>query len=157
MRAFFIAAIAAVFLAMLPAHARLGETEDQCIARYGPVLKRGTSYTTGKPLPALVFIKNDYLFYAILLDGKVGFLSLQKTDKSELSDNEINTFLDANSENQKWTSHGVISGIEAWFRDDGSQAQYDPADHSLCLILKAYGDAQTAAEKAAEDQKLKGF
>ena len=108
-------------LLLLPAQARLGETEDQCVQRYGPVLKRATTGDPGLDLPMLVFAKNGYTFGAIMLNDKVGFLSIGKMDKSALSDNEIALFLTANNADQKWTKQDIVSSKVVWFRDDGAK------------------------------------
>jgi hypothetical protein len=146
-----------IILGVLPAYARLGETEDQCVARYGSVLKRDISYTTGQALPVLIFSKNGYTFFAILLGDKVAFLIIDKVDKSVLSNSEIAAFLTANSDNRKWIKQDINSTKTVWYRDDGAQAQYDPVGNSLCLITKGYMDAATAAKKAAEEKNLNGF
>lgn len=93
-------------LLLLPAHARLGETEDQCVQRYGPVVKRKTTGEPGLDLPVLLFMKNGYSFAAVMLNDKVCFLLIEKTDQTAFSDNEIDLFLTANDAEQKWIKQG---------------------------------------------------
>ena len=144
-------------LLLLPAHARLGETEDQCVQRYGPVVNRTTSGISGLDLPMLVFAKNGYKVVTIMLNDKVCCLTILKADQTALSDNEIDLFLTANNANQKWTKQDGVSTNIVWFRDDGTQAQYDPSQHALIIVSKEYLDVKAAAQKAEDAKKTQGF
>ena len=151
------AIIAVLFIiATLPAFARLGETEDQCVARYGPVVLRDTDSSPLK-LPLLAFAKNGFTFGALMLNAKVGLLTIQKTDKSSFSDNELDLFLAANSAGQKWIRSDDISVNQDWVRDDGAKAEYNPFAHTFGFASKEYLAAMAEATKADETKKTSGF
>jgi len=149
----------AVFLSLflIPAQARLGETESQCIRRYGPVLSRISISNPGMTLPELGFVKNGYAFFITFFNGKVGLMTVQKTDQSELSDNEIDLLLTADSAGQKWLKQPIISPKIYWQRDDGSLAQYNPINHMLTLTSSEYINAKEAAKKSEEAKRMHDF
>jgi len=144
-------------LLILPANARLGETEAQCVVRYGPVLDRATSQEAGIALPLLSFTKNGYMFDATMLKGKVAHLVIQKADSAEFSDNEVAIFLTSNSAGQKWTEQVDTPTKPRWLRDDGSEAEYDRLHHWITLSSKDYLVAKEAAKRNEESQKTQGF
>jgi hypothetical protein len=144
---------------LLPAvaHARLGETEDQCVARYGAVFARTTADEFGMALPMLVFLKNGYKLGVVLLDGKAGLTLISKSDDTDFSDNEVELLLTADSAGQKWAKQSVISVKEVWLRDDGAKAQHDPLAKSLTLYSKDFEIAVDNSQKDAEAKKTAGF
>lgn len=149
--------IALFALAVLPAYARLGETEDQCIARYGAVVKQDQITSYGLSLPALGFVKNGYIIMVAFLSNKAGMIEISKQDGSDISENEITNFLDANSGGQKWNKQNAFSVDSNWMREDGAKAQYDPFQKNLTLATKEFEAAMEAAKKADEDKKTQGF
>ena len=145
-----------LLLLTLPARARLGETEDQSIARYGqPISVKDVDgendYRT------LEFRKNGYFIMAYFLNGKCALLGLNKDDKSEFSDNEIQALLDDNSEGHAWAKNDTNSTNREWDRDDGALAQYYIFKDSLFICTKNYIIAENIRKKAVEDKKLQGF
>ena len=142
---------------VLPARARLGESEEQCVLRYGPVVERTTSADPGLNLPVLLFNKNGYAFTATLFHGRVGALLIQRGDSAELSPEEIQLFLDANRAGEKWERQPGVMPRTVWLRDDGTQAAYDELHHRLLLSTKVYLQAQADAVQAEEVRKTQGF
>lgn len=156
MRIIFVVLITILF-AVLPVRARLGETEDQCIARYGTPIQVANPCEQGVHYQGLIFKKNNYNIVIYILSGRCGLLLIQKMDKSQLSDDEIQTLLDDNSEGHDWQKMNEDSTFRHWIRDDGAQAKYALLDHDLTLMSKAFLIAEKAREKAEDDNKLKGF
>ena len=142
---------------MIPAWARLGETEDQCVQRYGAVLTRTTVVEFGQKLPTLAFVKNGYMIVAEMLDGKVGLMMITKADSTDFSENEQQLLIDADSSGQKWAKQNDLSVDSLWIRDDGAQAQYKPLDKALIFVSKDFIAARGAAAKADEAKKTQGF
>lgn len=107
--------LALVFLTVTASSgvARIGETEKQCIARYGkPVkfLEKGT-----------LFIKEQLKIYVTFSGGKAESIWLQKTDPERptlampISKEEIDSFLIANSQGHQWHySSALPDGDEVW-------------------------------------------
>jgi hypothetical protein len=143
-------------LALIPARARLGETQDQCNQRYGTPLKvveagGDFNYRT------VFYMKNGYTICASFINGVCAMLYVAKADNSELSDNEQEALLAASSEGKKWTKADIISMQTVWNRDDGAKAQYEPLKHTLMFLSKAYMAAETERAKVEENKKLQGL
>jgi len=150
--------IALLFLLLAPpARARLGENEEQCVRRYGPVVGHYSTHDPGLDLPVLVFNKNGYAVSATLLNSRVRELKVRKLDDSDLSDNEMGIFLNANRENLKWIRQPAMSLKSYWLRDDGAQAEYNPINHTLTLTAAEYLAAKAAAVKVDEVKRTEGF
>jgi len=145
----------------LPAHARLGETVDQCIARYGqPVAQEDEPAVPGEK--SAIFEKNGYAIWAFFLNGKCGMIIFLKIDRDKtvghkymglsMGDDELKTLLDASANSFPWIEADNAEG-KFWYRADGSAAAYDPNKPVLQITAKEFGEA----EKAQEAKKLQGF
>lgn len=159
MRRILLTVLFIAFFTALPSHARLGETEDQCIARYGTptqVANPGADGTIDN-YRTLYFSKGDYSISAAFLNGHCGVFAIQKSDKSDLSSNEIQILLDANSDGHTWKKSDEISVDQNWIRDDGCKAEYTTLSHYLVLMSKEILTDSTVKQKADEAQKLNGF
>lgn len=157
MRSIFFAVLSIFFVVSLPARARLGETENQCIVRYGTPTQILDPDKAPFPYRTLCFTKGDCNVCAVFLNGYCGFIFIQKNDKSDLSDNEIQALLQANADGQTWQKSTQSSTDQVWFRNDQAEARYDAVDRYLTFASKDYLTAEDARKKAAEDEKLKGF
>jgi hypothetical protein len=148
------------FVSGLSCQARLGEILDQCIARYGDPVpqKEKTPVPGGVGDSMAVFHKNGFILTMIFLKGTVGAEVVSKDDGSDLSDNEEQNLLDADSASMQWTKpDGVDPTGTVWFRDDKAVARYDIVQHALTLESKEFWDAAQAKKKADEDNSTKGF
>jgi hypothetical protein len=127
-----------VFLAVTAsdASARIGETEKQCIARYGkPVkfLEKGT-----------LFVKGQLKIFVTFSGGKAESIWLQKTDPDRptlampISKEEIDTFLIANSQGHQWRYNTALpDGDEVWITKDSELgALYSHATLSLQVYTR---------------------
>ncbi len=157
MRSIFFVVLFVILVVALPARARLGETEDQCIARYGTPTEILDADKAQVPYRTLNFIKGNYNVGAAFIDGHCECLCIQRTDNSDLSDNEIQILLDANSDGHTWKKSTETSVYHQWLRDDGTLAHYDTDRHMLALMSKVFIANMAAKQKAAEAQKLNGF
>jgi hypothetical protein len=129
------------------------------VARYGQSIGSsnkdvpgglGDSYT--------LFEKNGFMIGIILFKGIVGTEVIYKADKSEFSDNEKQTLLDADSASLHWTTHDTsdVSG-EVWIRDDHAVARYDIISHVMTIESKEYYEAAQTKKASDEKTKLKDF
>jgi hypothetical protein len=116
--------------------ARIGETEKQCIARYGkPVkfLEKGT-----------LFIKGQMKIFVTFSEGKAESIWLQKTDPERptmalpISKEEIDTFLIANSQGHQWRYNTSLpDGDEVWITKDSELgALYSQSTLSLQVYTR---------------------
>jgi hypothetical protein len=116
--------------------ARIGETEKQCIARYGkPVkfLEKGT-----------LFIKGQMKIYVTFAEGKAESIWLQKTDPERptlaqpISKEEIDGFLIENSLGHQWRYNSALpDGDEVWITKDSELgALYSQATRSLQVYTR---------------------
>ena len=128
-------------LAGLPGFARLGESAQECMARYGPniqVLQQGTKHA---------FMKGGYIIVVGLHDGRCDSLGYQHADAgaaglpSELTEKEMTTLLTANAGPSTWKSEAFNEPGKFWTRADGlARASYDPKMRTLTLVTQAYLD-----------------
>jgi hypothetical protein len=118
------------------ASARIGETQKQCIARYGkPVkfLEKGT-----------LFVKGQLKIFVTFSGGKAESIWLQKTDPDRptlampISKEEIDTFLIANSQGYQWRYNTALpDGDEVWITKDSELgALYSHATLSLQVYTR---------------------
>jgi hypothetical protein len=143
-------------LLTMPAWARLGETEDQCVSRYGAAIKTIQAGEKG-PYKSLIFLKNEYYLAVEFIDGKAGLIYFTKAGRPDLSDNEIQVLLDANSGGQKWTKSDQVSINPLWTRDDGAIAQYKTLEKTLALYSKEMLAAMEQAKRDAEKRNLEAL
>jgi hypothetical protein len=149
-RRFYRLLMIAFALSIVPCRAELGETMDQCIARYGQPVPQDTT-PPGLPGKSVTFKKNGYVIMVAFLKGIAGFETIFKEDESELSDKEIEAILQADVAGGKWGKPEQLNlphAKEMWSRDDGATAVYEPMKHGLVLVSKQYADAtQTSTDK----------
>lgn len=113
--------IIAVYAALTPTicQARLGDTYEQCVARWGQPMPGGDSPQTGSATDTEVLFENGgYIITVLFLHGIVGEEAIFKVDKSSLSDTEKKTLLDSESAGSTWKR--MDPTIEAYIRADGN-------------------------------------
>ena len=149
-------------LSVLPALAlaRLGETPDEAVARYGADLPLPKDHTPLDPrLGVKVFTSAGFGIVVIFFDGKSASESYEKEDKSEISDIEIETLLAANGAEKRWKkSDSSRLATRIWDREDNNaSAGYNDFKKELHVIASDF--LQYQAEREAEKKKdnLKGF
>ena len=143
-----------VFVSNL-AIARVGETLEQCKARYGqPIIQENTH-------GMYVFIKSGfYIMVGFGVDKKVACISYRKTGKDdlgqpqEITDEEIQIILKLNS-NKKWERVLEISFTnKLWTNEDKSYgANYDMLENTL--VITNYEFAKKFQDKMKEIDKDK--
>jgi len=85
-----------------------------------------------------MFLKEGYLLSFVMVSGKAGLIMVVKKDRSPFSAAEIDTFLQSFADGYKWTQQPSPNTQSRWRRDDGSEAQYDPATNHLAVVSLAY-------------------
>lgn len=150
-----LALIIAISLSSV-AFARLGETPQQCIARYG---KPATEQKDGK----LAFIKEGMAIICSFFEGKCDVIAFKNFDAEEIfptqmKDDVIEALKKANGGGSAWKKIARVSIDRLWSTEDGEAfAQYGTVDATLLIFSKAAGERMTAAAKKQTEDKLKGF
>ena len=149
------------FLLMLnaPAWARLGETGDQIVARYGQPLSQIDQKALGKKvaLTVLIFQKNGYEIQVSLSDGVSDEESYRKLNGDVISLAEARTLLTINAQGFGWEEPTDGNGVKIWTRDDAATAILSDGGHSLTIASKDLIDKENAAKKAETTPSLDGF
>jgi hypothetical protein len=145
-------------LAVTPALARIGETPEQCKARYGDPSK------IIKEKKTMVFQKSGVLVIVEFFNGKADTIGFRKLEQNvlgmslEFSDNEIQNLLKANSGGKEWKMRQIISINKAWTTEDGELiAHLEAMDNHLMIATRDNLDRRASEKKAREDKSLGGF
>jgi hypothetical protein len=138
------------------ASARIGETLEQCIARYGqPVLP----LKEGGPA---IFVKSNVAICVTFYQGRADMLVFWKRNdtgqKGPLSDGEVSLLMNANAGGHSWQkADNGGSTISAWKTDDGKiLAALVSPDRSLTISTMDALARQHAAGASAP-KALTGF
>jgi hypothetical protein len=142
-------------LTLIPAQARLGETLEQCTARYGDVVSTNADAIGEK---GVVYQKNGYIIAVVIFNGRAARETFGKINGNALSDNEMKTLLDSESSSGNlWLDHDNNDAHQTWVREDNAVALYDKTVNALLLETHDYVTAQAAKQKAGETNNLNGF
>jgi hypothetical protein len=90
-----------LFITGTKTQARIGETLDQCIDRYGPVIEKAHPALAGSDPEASVFSKSGITIITEFKDGVVWSMTFKKT---ALSSSEVASLLEANKTSGTWTT-----------------------------------------------------
>lgn len=157
MKSWLITIIVALLVAQV-AQARLGETYQECVNRYGPLREK-----KGDPKnPQFMFQKDGITVGINFLNGKAAQLSFSKRDF--FLDSDVQKLLDVNSGGSKWrfdtaeTQRQLAPSIyykqEYFTREDGGAV----AEH---LVLQTRVEfviiVSTEYKKAISSKQLQGF
>jgi len=153
-----IATLFVVFGCVLPSYARINETRQECIARYGqPVAADNETHL-------LVFMKGSFLIGINFFEDKADKILFRKVTQDilekgeEISDDEIQILLKANGAGKEWRKIKTISIDRQWITNDGSiYAKYYTMSNNLILITTASSKREAEAEKSKDEKRLEGF
>jgi hypothetical protein len=149
---FFIVSVTAT------ARARLGETPDQLVARYGQPLKETDQKGEGGkiPLAEVVFQKGGFEIDVTLVDGISVAESFKKINGEALTTSEVRTLLAANSQGHEWAAPRVIKDEKCWARDDSATASL-AQDGSFTIKSRELIHKEAVAKKLEARPNLEGF
>ncbi len=97
--ALFAAAAMAVVLLPAPAQARLGETREQCVTRYGKLVKTASAYIPGSDAEVDLFEKANVLITVHYNEGKAWHIVYHRPGMNR---EERDVFLMANAPESDW-------------------------------------------------------
>ena len=135
-----------------PTPGRIGESRAQIYARYG----KPQQLVDG----VAVFLKGDFVIAVSFFQEKADALMFTKLPKdvlgrwNEMSDNEIQTLLQACGGERKWECYGM----HRWQTEDVTLfAFYNDLDNMLGVLSKAHLERSALEKKSEEEKKLQGF
>jgi len=122
---------------MMPGRASLGETMDQCVARYGQAVTPMVHFNDVSD-GSLWFKTDDYFINAIFFHGVVGAEIIRKRDGSKISDDELDAILQTESAGGSWNRVTTLVSDKMWTRKDGAGAVYFVITGKLSLSSGEY-------------------
>jgi len=140
------------------ARARLGETADQLVARYGQPLSEVDQKAEGAKLP-LVFVtfqKNGFQINVTLSGGISASESFKKLNGNILTTDEVRTLLTDNAQGNEWEAPQATNEQKKWARDDGALATLT-GERILTIVSKELLTEKAAAKNAERAPSLEGF
>jgi hypothetical protein len=127
-----------------PSMARIGETLDQVLKRYGPCLR---TVEADNGLVYKLFNKNGLRILVHFYEGKVDEISYGKD--TDIFDDELNALMQDNAPGQ-WVGSGWP--VYRWHNASGISARYS-FEHRLLMIMT---DSALEREKKAGKDALNG-
>ena len=140
------------------AHARLGETPDQLVQRYGQPLTEKDQKGEGDkiPLADVVFQKGGFQVSVTVVDGLSVAESFKKINGQAITTLEVRTLLGANSQGREWEAPVVAKGGKLWTRDDNATALLGE-DGTLLIKSRELVSKEVAAKRVEKTPTLDGF
>jgi hypothetical protein len=141
------------------ARARLGETPDQLIARYGQPLgeKDQKGEGTKIPLADVTFQKGGFEIIVTVTDGISVAEIFHKINGDALTLAEVRTLLAANAQGREWEAPRVVEGEKIWSRDDSATAHLTQDGSWLTIRSRELANKEAVAKKLEERPSLEGF
>ncbi len=146
-------AILTLIIAMLvvPVSARLGETPEQLVVRYG-------KSKPGKDASELRFEKNGLAIFATLWNGvchSIRFIPVKPADDAdrELTRDEIQLLLTVNSGGVEWFENKKNS----WISVDAKRSAFIFSDGALCIVTADFIAHDIATRKKESHERTDGF
>ena len=141
------------------AQARLGETPDQLVARYGQPLSEADQKAEGikVALAAVVFQKNGIEIDVTVTDGVSVQELFKKINGQPMTLAEVRTLLNANSQGLEWEApQQTQDGGKLWKRDDNATA-FAGSDGALTIKSRTLAVTEAVAKKVEKSPNLDGF
>src|ERR1017187_6230486 len=132
---------------------RLGETEQELVARFGPPVSRvrEITLTQNKVIEfgsKLIFRQGDWTIESVMIEGRCGREEYWKA--GEWTEDQFVTVLTSNAQGEKWTDLSKAMSkklAREWHRGDGATAVWNMGSH-MTVTHPAY----VRAKKRAEDK-----
>jgi hypothetical protein len=140
------------------AKARLGETADQLVARYGQPLSETDQKGEGTkiPLANVVFQKGGFEIDVTITNGVSVSEVFKKLNGSSIATDEARYLLTANAQGRDWEAPHIVNGDKVWKRDDNATALLS-ADGSLTIRSRELVVEEAAAKRIEQRPSLEGF
>jgi hypothetical protein len=144
-----------LLLSISSAIARIEETEEELVKRFGPVESRRKEQTTehGKHYPfgdVLSFKASPWHVNAVLIDGRCAQIQYVKQDGS-FAPEDIKKFLESNRNGFVWTAD---RSNRKWIRGDGVIAEDSP-QFGFLVTAPIYEKRKKQALESAKKEAIK--
>jgi len=141
------------------AQARLGETPDQLVARYGQPLSEADQKAEGIKVAeaVVVFQKGGFEIDVTVADGVSVQEVFKKVNGQPLTLSEARTLLNSNAQGLDWEAPvSTLGGGKLWKRDDNATA-LAASDGSLVIKSRTLAVKEAVARKEEKTPSLEGF
>ena len=140
------------------AQARIGETPDQLVARYGQPLKEEDQKAEGDKIPMakVTFQKGGFQIDVTITSGLSQQEIFKKINSQPITVDEARTLLDANSQGYNWSAPQKTDDGTVWVRDDNATAKLG-GDGAMTIRSHALVVQETAAKQVEKQPSLDGF
>jgi hypothetical protein len=152
-----IAALSAIIITTSHLCARIGETPQECAARYGQPIK-----TLQEDM--LLYQKAGLGVIVTFYKGKADAIAYRKIAENalgkgeQISDNEIEFLLKSNSGDTPWKKRSAISMNREWESENSNLlATYITFENLLVVATQDYLAREKAKKNAKEGKTLDGF
>jgi len=150
---FFISTLAGI------AQARLGETADQLVQRYGQPLSENDQKGQGDKiaLADVVFQKGGFQIKVTVIDGISVAEAFEKINGQPLMIGEVRTLLADNSQGHEWEAPQTVDAGKLWVRDDNATAVANQDGTRLIIKSRELVARETMAKRLETRPSLDGF
>lgn len=140
-----------IAMLVIPVSARIGETPEQLVVRYG-------TSKPGKDASELCFEKNGLAIFATLWKGvchSIRFLPVKPADDygRQLTRDEIQLLLTVNSGGVEWFENKKNS----WISVDAKLSAFIFSDGALCIVTADFIAHDMASRKKDSPERTDGF
>jgi hypothetical protein len=138
--------------------ARIGETPDQLVARYGQPLNEVDQKAEGAkiPLAKVSFQKGGYQIDVTISGGVSVQEIFKKINGQPISFDEAQILLNANSQGMVWNAPQQTPDGKVWTRDDNAVAQLG-GDGAMTIRSHQLTAEQAVAKQLEQHPSLDGF
>ncbi len=140
------------------AQARLGETADQLVARYGEPLSEIDQKAEGTKVASaqVMFQKGGIQIDVTLTNGLSVEERFKKLNGDTFTIGEVRILLADNSQGHDWEAPLIAHGEKLWERDDNSTAQLTQ-DGTFIIKSRELAMKEALAKKLENQPSLEGF
>ncbi len=140
------------------APARLGETPDELVARYGQPLNEADQKNEGVKvaLANVTFQKGGFQIDVAITDGVSVAETFKKINGDPITVAEARVLLAANAQGREWGPQQPAGGDLVWVRDDAASARLS---HDGSMIIRSHelAAAEATAKHLEQRPSLEGF
>jgi hypothetical protein len=140
------------------AQARVGETPDQLVERYGQPLKEVDQKGEGEkiPLARVTFQKGGYQIDVTITGGVSVQETFKKLNSQPITMEEAQILLNANAQGLVWNAPKKDGDATTWTRDDNAVAEL-AGDGSMIIRSRQLSVEEKMAKQLQDKPSLDGF
>jgi len=147
-----------IFTTTCGAWARIGETPDQLVARYGQPLNETDQKAEGAKisLARVTFQKGGYQIDVTISGGLSVQEAFKKINNQPITVEEARLLLSANAQGLEWSAPEKKADAMIWTRDDNAVAQLSN-DGSMIIRSRQLTAEEITAKRLEQHPSLEGF